>query len=162
MNFDLFGYGWDKRHFNGILRPFNRIPFARNFLYRSNPSYQGITKSKVNTFSKYKYSLCFENCIKKGYITEKIFDSMFAGCIPIYLGCPNISNEIGNDIFIDMRDFSSYKELYKYLKKMPKKDYLSRINKIISFYDEYIKTTFYDVVWADFVAQKCLSLIKNS
>ena len=41
-------------------------------------------------------------------------------------------------------------------------DWDKKIDKIISFYDEYIKTTFYDVVWADFVAQKCLSLIKNS
>jgi len=162
LSFDLFGYGWDKRQFKGILKPFNRVSFARNFLYQPNPSYKGTVKSKEDILSKYKYSLCFENCIKTGYITEKIFDSMFSGCIPIYLGCPNIENEIGKDTFIDVRDFSSYKELYKYLIKMPKKEYLFKINKIISFYDEYIKTTFYDAAWADYVAKKCLSLVNNS
>ena len=86
---------------------------------------------------------------------------MFAGCIPIYLGCPNISNEIDPDTFIDKRDFSSYKELYKYLKSMSIKEYLFKINKIINFYDKYLKSTYYDHIWADFVAKKCLSLIEK-
>ena len=156
----MYGYGWDKRLFKGIFRPLNKIYFARNFLYRPNTSYGGIVNSKANTFSKYKYSLCFENYSQYGYITEKIFDSIFSFCLPIYWGCPNIRSEIDPDIFIDIRDFSSYKELYLYLKTLSKNEYLDKITKITRFYNEYLKTTYYDYTWANFVAKKCLSLLK--
>ena len=87
---------------------------------------------------------------------------MFAGCIPIYLGCPNIKKEIDPNTFIDMRDFSSYQELYSYLKSMTKKEYLLKMSKIIDFYKEYLNTTYYDLNWADSITSKCLSLINQS
>lgn len=34
----------------------------------------------------YKFMICFENCKKPGYITEKIMNAYMAGCIPIYWG----------------------------------------------------------------------------
>jgi len=34
----------------------------------------------------YKFMICFENCKKPGYITEKILNAYMAGCIPIYWG----------------------------------------------------------------------------
>jgi hypothetical protein len=40
--------------------------------------------SKKNTLEKYKFSICYENARDiPGYITEKIFDCFFAGCVPI-------------------------------------------------------------------------------
>ena len=159
LNFDLYGIGWDRRQFQGIFRPLNKISFAKDFLYKPHFSYKGTVKSKAMTYSDYKFSLCFENCEAIGYITEKIFDSMFSGCIPIYIGSPNIKEEIDPNTFIDLRDFSSYAELNSYLKTMTKKEYIFRINKIIEFYKEYLKTTFYDQVWASFIVNKCLSLI---
>ena len=42
LDFDLFGYGWDRRLFKGIFRPLNKINFARDFLYRQNNSYKGL------------------------------------------------------------------------------------------------------------------------
>ncbi len=162
LGIDLYGFGWESRHFTGITRPLNKISFARKFLYSPPICYKGSVSSKSLTFSNYKFSLCFENCIQKSYITEKIFDSMFAGCIPIYLGCPNIKQEIDPDTFIDMRDFSSYKELYSYLNSMTKKEYLLKMSKIIEFYKEYKNTTYYDLRWADLITSKCLSLINES
>ena len=55
------------------------------------------------------------------YITEKVFDSMFSGCIPIYMGCPNIKEEIDPNTFIDLRDFSSYSDLLFLFKKYDEK-----------------------------------------
>lgn len=39
--------------------------------------------SKYELIKEYKYCVCFENTIKDGYITEKIPEAFYAGCIPI-------------------------------------------------------------------------------
>jgi hypothetical protein len=50
-----------------------------------------------------------------GYITEKIFDCFFTGCVPVYLGANNIKEHIPFDCFIDFRNFTSYEKLYEHL-----------------------------------------------
>ena len=64
-------------------------------------------------------SICFENAQNiPGYVTEKIFDPMFAGCIPVYWGAPNIIKHVPAECFIDFSQFNDYQELYKYLKAL--------------------------------------------
>ena len=41
---------------------------------------------KINFLKNYKIEICFENIIENGYITEKIFGALYAGCIPVYWG----------------------------------------------------------------------------
>ena len=41
---------------------------------------------KICHLRKYKFEICFENTYEEGYITEKIFGALYAGCIPIYWG----------------------------------------------------------------------------
>jgi hypothetical protein len=44
--------------------------------------------------SKYKFMICFENESKKDYLTEKLYNAYQCGTIPIYWGCPNVSDYI--------------------------------------------------------------------
>lgn len=37
------------------------------------------------------YSLLQENSIATDYVTEKLYDAFVAGCVPLYLGAPNIA-----------------------------------------------------------------------
>ncbi len=41
---------------------------------------------KQQALSKYLFYLAFENTIEPGYVTEKVFDALIAGTVPIYLG----------------------------------------------------------------------------
>ena len=41
---------------------------------------------KEEYLRQYRFNLCPENSLGEGYITEKLFDSISAGCIPIYWG----------------------------------------------------------------------------
>lgn len=122
---DLFGYGWNASLYQvlcNILKG-RRFPYP----YWRNRKvlraiYKGPVKSKYETLSQYKFAVCFENIVMPGYITEKIFDCLFVGTIPIYLGAPDIEKFIRKDCFIDMHDFGDYNTLHAYLLNLSDKD----------------------------------------
>lgn len=97
-------------------------------------SYGGIVSEKRDVLKNYKYCICFENTKNmNGYITEKIFDCFNAGCIPIYLGAPNITEYVPADCFIDMRNFKNYNELLMFIMQLTEKEYEVYIQKIRDF-----------------------------
>lgn len=132
--FDLYGIGWDKYHFKGAFSRLNRFKFLTKLLKPIYPSYKGPVKSKKEIYEKYKFAICYENVRDiTGYITEKIFDCFFAGCVPVYWGAPNVTNYIPANTFIDRRKFRTYEELYNYLKNMPDKEYKDYLDAIKNF-----------------------------
>ena len=81
-------------------------------------------QSKKKYQSKYKFCLCYENMQNvHGYVTEKIFNCLEAGCVPIYWGVDNITQFIPQNCFIDRRQFKDMSELYQFLKSVNKKQY---------------------------------------
>ncbi|MUK26524.1 glycosyltransferase family 10 domain-containing protein [Aliivibrio fischeri] len=119
---DLYGIGWNLRCFKSkILSSIaHRVPVIKSFGYTSPKSYKGIIERKKPVLEEYMFSICFENRYgDRGYITEKIFDAMLAGCIPIYLGAIDIELHIPNNCYIDMREFNNLTDLDSYLFSMP-------------------------------------------
>lgn len=110
--FDLFGKGWS---------------------FKKQESYKGKINNKLDAISKYKFCLAFENTVAPGYITEKIFDCFKAGCVPIYLGAPNIEKYIPKSCFIDCRDFNGYGYLLHFLDSISEKKYNDYIKKAQEF-----------------------------
>lgn len=111
--FDLYGRKWD-----GV------------------PCWRGIIPSKWDVLKQYKFCICFENTgNQKGYVTEKIFDCMVAGCVPIYLGADNITDYVPAPCFIDMRNFDSYDQLYRYLVAMPEAHYNQYLEAIRAYFN---------------------------
>ena len=133
-DFDLYGIGWDKHYFKGALSMLNRFEVLKKLLKPKYPSYKGTVKSKREVLQKYKFAICYENARDiPGYITEKIFDCFFAGCVPVYWGAPNVTEHIPADTFIDRRNFRTYEELYGYLKNMSDKEYMDYLDAITNF-----------------------------
>lgn len=128
---DLFGQGWDK-----IFRPHSLLHPA--FLVNSNEirrRYKGAIESKLSLLSTYRFGLILENAIYPGYVTEKIFDCMAAGAIPIYLGAPDISDFVSSKCFIDVRKFSSWTDVFTFSAAMPEKswtEYQTNIREAMS------------------------------
>lgn len=128
--FDLFGAGWTwpgVRTFFWTTYTFNRHSLLRR--------YCGRVESKIATMSNYKFALCIENMRCNGYITEKIFDCFFAGCIPIYYGAPNIASFVPNECYIPLENFKSARELTRYLENLSNTDiehYRSNILKFLT------------------------------
>ena len=135
-DFDLYGIYWDEfwiRSKIKIFRAFNRLKLLRKWIRVNRPSYKGTVEKKKDILEGYRFSICYENASSNGYITEKIFDSFFAGCVPIYLGAPNILEYIPSECFIDKRNFKTYEDLYDYISNMSEKEYLSYQNSIVDF-----------------------------
>ncbi|KAL7490714.1 hypothetical protein ACHAWT_000250, partial [Skeletonema menzelii] len=73
-------------------------------------------KSKSEIIQKYLFHLAFENQNTDDYITEKLWLTLKAGTIPVYLGAPNIDELFFPDhSFINVNDFSTTQELAHYL-----------------------------------------------
>ncbi|XP_042502295.1 glycoprotein 3-alpha-L-fucosyltransferase A-like [Macadamia integrifolia] len=45
---------------------------------------------KVEALKRYKFSLAFENSNEEDYVTEKFFQSLVTGSVPVVVGAPNI------------------------------------------------------------------------
>jgi hypothetical protein len=78
-------------------------------------------ESKIETVGRYRFDLAFENSISKDYLSEKFFDSLAAGCVPVYRGAPNVEEFApGDHCFINAADFSGPQELAQYLLHLAK------------------------------------------
>lgn len=114
---DLYGRGWNQWWSHRSMWS----PYWFN--YKTLMSiYKGSCISKYEILSRYRFSLCFENMEMNGYVTEKIFDCMYSGTIPIYLGAKDISSLIPPGAYIDCRKFESWEEIYNYTMSMSKID----------------------------------------
>lgn len=138
-DFDLYGTYWDRWWFKGQL---SRLNLFLAPLYRRMPglgrcmrfpSWRGSVPRKRDVLSQYKFSICYENAVFPGYITEKPFDCWFAGCIPVYLGAPDVLRFIPEGTFIDKRKFRNYQDLYRYMKTMTDVEYQGYLVAIESF-----------------------------
>ncbi|MBU1667016.1 hypothetical protein KKC13_01245 [bacterium] len=135
-DFDLYGVGWSGKNFGKSLigRILNKSKFLRKLFSPCFPSYKGIVESKKEVMQNYKFAICYENIKdQNGYITEKIFDCFFAGCVPIYWGAKNIDKHIPSNCFIDKRLFDDFEQLYVFLINMDKITYLEYLDNIQNF-----------------------------
>jgi hypothetical protein len=86
-HFNLYGKGWDM--------------FPKSWRGEAGPKDNGICgynipspvaarpvfwDKKYEIMSSHKFTLCMENTLAKGHITEKVFHAMCCGSIPIYTG----------------------------------------------------------------------------
>lgn len=136
--FDLYGVDWDR-----LFIPFlGRANFLLAGIYKVMPwlprfklhkAYRGRIGNKRAVLSQYKFAICFENAIASGYVTEKILDCFMAGVIPVYLGAPEINKLIPRNAFIDMRNFSSFEELYQFMSSMSDQDRQTYLDEMFNF-----------------------------
>lgn len=56
---------------------------------------------KLWFLERFTHNLCFENNSHLGYLTEKLFDALYAGAVPLYAGDPLASEWFGTEGFLD-------------------------------------------------------------
>ena len=94
-NLDLFGTQWDSKFAPRLIIAFKSFAQAvlslklprlsgLDLWFQDYPKSKGPVDDKLKTMSEYKYALVIENSAE--YMSEKIMESLFAGCIPVYVG----------------------------------------------------------------------------
>ena len=68
------------------------------------PTGQWWEQSYMDLIAQYRFMICFENTRKDFYMTEKLLNGYVGGAIPIYWGCPQVSEMINPDAFLAIRD----------------------------------------------------------
>ena len=138
MDFDLYGVDWHipawgranigkltRRIFKLTSKLFEMYPF---------PSYRGRVEHKRDVLTKTRFAICYENVRDlPGYITEKIFDCFFSGCVPVYWGASNITQYIPADCFVDRRKFRNTEDVYVFLKAMTEEEFKGYQQRIVAF-----------------------------
>lgn len=102
FEFDLYGRFWAKRKFK---------------------CWRGTVPEKMDVLKQYRFAIAYENCYQSGYITEKLWDCLAAGVVPVYWGAPNIDQYLPKDCFIDRRQFKDDLELVLFLKQMTQEEW---------------------------------------
>jgi len=94
--------------------------------------------SKFKTFQNYQYQIVIENSQQNHYFTEKLLDCLITKTIPIYWGCPNISE------YFDTSEWIFFTDLEDLKTKLPLnsqyfecKTLESNFLKALNFYDFY-------------------------
>lgn len=82
-NMDLFGRGHSK------------IRFGNHYKGELGEN----SNCKLSGLLPYQYTMVLENSRQQNYWTEKLADAYLSWCIPIYWGCPNISEFFSEDTY---------------------------------------------------------------
>jgi hypothetical protein len=137
-HFHLYGLGWNKpRHQSGTLARMQRRTqrlATQLFGYRPFPSWRGELKDKASVLLRAKFAYCYENIYGlSGYVTEKIFDALMNGCIPVYWGADDVGSRIPRECFVDRRDFRDTAAVHARLLNMSSQEYARRQQAIREF-----------------------------
>lgn len=74
---------------------------------------------KKQILTRYKFNIALENTNSKNYITEKIWNAIECGCVPIYYSGESMVNDfISDSSFIDVSKFKSFEDIGDYIKSL--------------------------------------------
>jgi len=62
---------------------------AGSFMHNDDSLWQEYKNNKADYLKNYRFNICPENTNTNGYVTEKIFQAIASGCIPVYWGSNN-------------------------------------------------------------------------
>jgi hypothetical protein len=150
-DFSLYGMGWEQP-IQGFGSDCHKAALK---VYKG--SIPADVRRKREVMNRFKFALCFENCAFPGYVTEKIFDCFLAGCIPVYLGAPDISDFVPSATFIDYRRFGNYADLNGFMRGMTELKAL----KYLEAAREFLASSAFDKFTVDYFVKEILDLFEQ-
>lgn len=112
---DIFGQGWPAGFASGE----DRFGNAGSDPFRL----------KMERYRNYHFALCFENTWAPYYVTEKIWQAILSGCLPIYYAGPqhSIYQEFPRNSFLDYHDYADPVELFEHIDRMTAAEHRERM-----------------------------------
>lgn len=135
--------------FNAISQ-IGHVDSAGKYLHNDDSLVKEFGDNKVAYLQSYLFNICPENTAAYGYTTEKIFEAISCGCIPIYWGAELADKAVINEdaiIFWDRKDngkdaLKRIEELHKNPKLL--EEFLSQ-PRLVPTAEEYILETFLSI-----------------
>lgn len=115
-------------------------------------------RAKYDFIRGYKFNLCFENKSVEGYTTEKLVDAMWARCIPIYWGNPEVGLEFNTRSFLSLHDYKTEEEFLEAILEVDRDDSRYRRmlaepyfpdNRVNEYYDDDRVLAFFERILSD-------------
>ncbi|MBC9913035.1 glycosyltransferase family 10 domain-containing protein [Chitinophaga varians] len=72
-----------------LISTVEKVDSAGKFMNNTDSLKKEFHDNKVDFLRQYKFNICPENTDRHGYVTEKVFEAIQCGCIPIYWGDNN-------------------------------------------------------------------------
>ena len=127
LDLDLYGVEWNKnknielrrRLYTLRLQGFSKgLKFNENFsdLWHNYSLVKGHMSENLENLQEYNYSIVIENDLD--YISEKVWKSIYAGAIPIYVG-PNLDHDkdLKNVVVSSQASLDAIKSTIKFIEK---------------------------------------------
>ena len=80
---DYFG---DRAQLADLVAQIMPLSYPSKFRHNDDDLFGKYKDNKIAYLQQFKFNLCPENSNNRGYVTEKIFEAIKAGCVPIYWG----------------------------------------------------------------------------
>ncbi len=113
---DYFG---DRTQISDIVAMIMPMNYPSDFRHNDDDMRGKFNDDKIAYLRQFRFNLCPENSNNKGYVTEKIFEAIKAGCVPIYWGNEGYPEpDILNPKAIVYLDKNKPEEGLKLLKKL--------------------------------------------
>lgn len=161
---DLYGQGWDLPVFtNSFLRRVSvRLPWLFRVFHQPPSIYRGSTPKKDIVLRKYWFSICLENTdIDPEYISEKIFDSIFAGTVPLYYGAQNIAKYVPRNLFLQIKPDDSIDQIMALMESIDLSKYEKIQGEMSAFIERERKKLFSPEYFASTIVSNVLSVISR-
>jgi hypothetical protein len=104
-------------------------------------------ETKNEVIGGYKFALGAENTFEDDYVTEKLFQPLLAGTVPVYRGAPNVADYApGENCFIDVNTFASPAHLAEYLRHLDNDD--AEYEKYLAWRSQPLRESFLQLLRA--------------
>jgi hypothetical protein len=116
--FTLHGYHWNERP-RLIDTYYHQVIKSTDYSV-----YKGIIEDKTDAYRTHRFALSFENMTGiEGYVSEKMFDCLRSGIVPVYWGANNVSEYVPEDVFIDYREYGTPASLHERLRSVTEQEH---------------------------------------
>ncbi len=96
-----YGKGWDGVHGAKVMHTLGKMEDPRH---------------SIDILEQYTFALIIENCDATGYASEKLYDCLCAGCIPLYYGWPPPElKHLLNRVYVDLHRFETGAEVQAFI-----------------------------------------------
>jgi hypothetical protein len=95
---------------------------------------------KDDAILPYRFHLCIENCVVPGLWTEKIADAFLGFSVPVYAGCPNITDYFPEQALVrlDLDDPEGSLDAIERLLSAPQAEYVRRLPYVLQARDSLL------------------------